>query len=165
MFWLMLWFAANQTSTRTEIRSWRHLHHTNLNSPNRFFSSYVTAILSFSSRYHLFLVQSQTQSGQRYTPHLTRFYTSVGPGVLLPLIEEALTALRVKYKPPEHVKDKSNPNRGLVQIRIGGYDKRKLMYKGYVKLENFTHGSYSGTFCLMHRDQVCGSSLVIRVYF
>ncbi|KAK7677175.1 hypothetical protein QCA50_019884 [Cerrena zonata] len=99
------------------------------------------------------LLFSQTQYGKQYTPQLTRFYASVGPGILLPLIEEALTNLGVKYKPAEHVKDKNNPNRGLVQIRIGGYDQRKLMYKGYVKLENFTYKQYSGTFCLMHRDQ------------
>ena len=98
--------------------------------------------------------QSQTQSGKTYTPQLTRFYASVGPGVLLPLIEEALTDLRVKFKPAEQVKDKSNPDRGLVQIRIGGYDQRKLMFKGYVKLENFKRGQYSGTFCVMYRDQV-----------
>lgn len=41
-----------------------------------------------------------------------------------------------------------------MQIRIGGYDQRKLMYKGYVKLENFTYKQYSGTFCVMHREQV-----------
>ncbi|KAI0073808.1 Pkinase-domain-containing protein [Panus rudis PR-1116 ss-1] len=102
------------------------------------------------------LLFSQTPTGRRYTPNLTRFYASAGPGILLPLIEEALDDLGVKHNPPEFLPSKDasgEDDKGRIQMRIGGFDKRRLMFKGYVKLENFEYGNYKGTFCLMHRDQ------------
>lgn len=42
----------------------------------------------------------------------------------------------------------------MLKMRIGGYDKRKLMFKGVIELENFEYAGHSGTFCVMHRDQV-----------
>ncbi|KAL4251189.1 protein kinase superfamily protein [Abortiporus biennis] len=97
------------------------------------------------------LLFSQTQFGQRYTPHLTRFYASLGPGILATLIQEALTSFGVKFKPPTQIKD--GDRAGMLRMRIGGYDKRKLMFKGVIELESFEYGDFSGTFCLMHRDQ------------
>ncbi|KAJ3963293.1 hypothetical protein EV361DRAFT_943695, partial [Lentinula raphanica] len=39
------------------------------------------------------LLFSQTQSGTRYTPHLTRFYASLLPGQLMALVKETLGSL------------------------------------------------------------------------
>ncbi|KZT71090.1 CAMK/CAMKL/CHK1 protein kinase [Daedalea quercina L-15889] len=98
---------------------------------------------------------SQTQSGTRYTPHLTRFYARLQPHLMLPLIEEALTAQGVKWKPAQEVVFEE-PGGGEVQalrMRIGGHDRRRLMFKGWVELEPFEVRGRSGTYCIMARDQ------------
>ena len=96
--------------------------------------------------------QSQTQVGRRYTPCLTRFYASLLPGILLPLITEALTELHVKWKmcEPKHEPD------GVTRwrMRIGGFDKRKLMFKGTLELEEFEYDDLRGSFCVMNREKV-----------
>ncbi|PSR97727.1 hypothetical protein PHLCEN_2v4269 [Hermanssonia centrifuga] len=94
------------------------------------------------------LLFSQTQTGRRYTPSLTRFYASLPPADLLPLITEALEGERVKYKNAETTPD------GVIRLRIGGFDKRKLIFKGWVELEEFERDDAQGAFCIMHRDQV-----------
>lgn len=99
------------------------------------------------------LLFSQTQSGRRYTPHLTRFYSSLQPGILINLIQEALSQFEefgVKYKDPVADTDEDGP---ILRMRIGGHDRRKLMFKGTVELENFSYGGITGSFCIMHRDQ------------
>ncbi|CCM05307.1 uncharacterized protein FIBRA_07521 [Fibroporia radiculosa] len=97
---------------------------------------------------------SQTQGGTRYTPHLTRFYAKLGPHIMLPLIEEALTNLGVKWKSAVEVDVvQSSGVTKVLRMRIGGYDKRKLLYKGWVELEHFSRGETEGTYCLMQRDQ------------
>ncbi|KAF8632479.1 hypothetical protein AX17_004829 [Amanita inopinata Kibby_2008] len=95
------------------------------------------------------LLFSQTQSGTRYTPHLTRFYASIGPTLLLSFIQESLQSLKVQYKnaPPRQ----AGENEAL-RLRIGGYDKRKVAFKGWVEIEAFRHRGHSGSFCVMQRD-------------
>ncbi|KAF9239876.1 kinase-like domain-containing protein [Melanogaster broomeanus] len=94
------------------------------------------------------LLFSQTQSGRRYTPHLTRFYTAIGPGILIDLIKESLDSFGVKYKDAPAVEGQGVAFR----LRVGGYDKRKIMYKGWVEVENYSHPEFSGAFCIMQRD-------------
>ncbi|KAF5364551.1 hypothetical protein D9757_011805 [Collybiopsis confluens] len=91
---------------------------------------------------------SQTQAGARYTPHLTRFYASLGPALLMPMIKETLELMGVKCKiPPQD-------NNGMVKMRIGSYDRRKVAYKGWVEIEHFTYKAMeSGSFCVMSRDE------------
>ncbi|PCH37133.1 CHK1 protein kinase [Wolfiporia cocos MD-104 SS10] len=108
---------------------------------------------------------SQTQAGTRYTPVLTRFYAAIDPLILLPLIQDALTELKVKWKPAVAVDlnsgDDGETNNGdgdkfkekLIRMRIGGYDRRRLLFKGWVELEHFTYNGTEGTFCVMQRDQ------------
>ncbi len=66
----------------------------------------------------------------------------------MPLICEALDTMGVKHRTPDMTSE------GMLRVRIGGYDKRKLMYKGWIELEDFTHDDVVGSFCLMQRDQV-----------
>ncbi len=71
------------------------------------------------------------------------------------IIQEALTDFGVKFKPPARVQTQGqDPEAGMLKMRIGGYDKRKLMFKGVIELEDFEYAGHSGTFCVMHRDQV-----------
>lgn len=99
------------------------------------------------------LQQSQTQSGRRYTPHLTRFYSSLGPYMLMSLIQESLTELGVKWKPPMEV-DEGEGTEKFFRMRIGGHDKRRVMFKGWVVLEHFSYAEHKGSFCVMQRDRV-----------
>ncbi|KAJ7054487.1 kinase-like domain-containing protein [Mycena amicta] len=88
---------------------------------------------------------SQTQSGVRYTPHLTRFYAGVPPESLLPPICEGLVSLGVQIKD-------APPNGNMLRLRIGGQDARKEAFRGWVELEPFEYHGSHGTFCVMQRD-------------
>ncbi|KAJ3550876.1 hypothetical protein NM688_g4979 [Phlebia brevispora] len=93
------------------------------------------------------LLFSQTQCGRRYTPSLTRFYAKLGPGILMPLICEALDTLGVKHRMAEKTSE------DVLRIRVGGLDKRKLVFKGWIELEDFEYDGVAGSFCVMQRDQ------------
>ncbi|KDQ55379.1 hypothetical protein JAAARDRAFT_159379 [Jaapia argillacea MUCL 33604] len=92
---------------------------------------------------------SQTQSGKRYTPNLTRFYASLPPSALMPLIHQSLESLGVKCKPRAEGADSD----GRWKLRVGGYDRRKVMFKGWVEVEDFVYGGSDGSFCSMQRDE------------
>ena len=103
------------------------------------------------------MFQSQTQGGRRYTPSLTRFYTGIGPSLLLTFIQEALVDLGVKFKNASEVSAAAYGGASgatMLRMRIGGFDKRKLMFKGWVEIEPFEWGGKNGSFCVMQRDQV-----------
>jgi hypothetical protein len=97
--------------------------------------------------------QSQTQSGNRYTPHLTRFYAALGPALLMPLVQESLEAMNVRCKVAPVREDQHG--QASLRLRIGGYDRRKVMFKGWVEVERFTYRGSEGSFCVMQRDVVC----------
>ncbi|THU82836.1 CAMK CAMKL CHK1 protein kinase [Dendrothele bispora CBS 962.96] len=94
---------------------------------------------------------SQTQNGTRYTPHLTRFYSSLPPAQLYTRIKDALEAMGAK------VKDSNILGSGsALKLRVGGHDRRKMIFKGWVELEDFSFerkgNKVEGSFCLMQRD-------------
>lgn len=143
-----------------ETRSWAP--RATRNSPRPSCSSYVPSPLlpplpAPSSPPHRTL-QSQTQGGRRYQPHLTRFYAGLMPPLLLPLIQEALTAFGVKWKPAQEVlvEEPDGSAAPVLRMRVGGHDARRLMYKGWIRLERFKIGRYEGTYCVFARDQVSG---------
>ncbi|EAU93582.1 CAMK/CAMKL/CHK1 protein kinase [Coprinopsis cinerea okayama7 len=104
---------------------------------------YAGTASQFTQKLMLF---SQTQSGPRYVPNLTRFYASAPPTVLMPLIQETLEGMNVKCK--------LDPRSKMVLLlRIGGYDKRKLKFRGWVNVESFSKHGYEGSFCGMARDE------------
>ncbi|KAE9394336.1 CAMK/CAMKL/CHK1 protein kinase [Gymnopus androsaceus JB14] len=102
------------------------------------------------------LLFSQTQSGTRYTPGLTRFYTSIGPALLMPIVKETLEGSETTCK--ETPQDDSGS--GVRKMRVGGYDKRKLAFKGWVEIEHFSYRGMQGSFVVMQRDE--GSPLSWR---
>ncbi|RDB27406.1 Serine/threonine-protein kinase CHK1 [Hypsizygus marmoreus] len=109
----------------------------------------MMASASHSSQFtQSLMLFSQTQSGNRYTPHLTRFYAALGHTLLMPLIQESLEALNVRCKPAPPSQDPGAP----LRLRIGGLDKRKTMFKGWVEVEKFTYRGSVGSFCVMQRD-------------
>ncbi|KAF8556043.1 CAMK CAMKL CHK1 protein kinase [Imleria badia] len=94
------------------------------------------------------LLFSQTQSGRRYTPQLTRFYTAIGPGILVDLVKDSLDALGVKHKDAPVIAG----SKAVHRLRVGGYDMRKIVFKGWIELEVFSRMQVSGAFCVMQRD-------------
>jgi len=79
----------------------------------------------------------------KYSPHLTRFFASLPPKSLAPLLIEALSALGVKYKvkPP-------------ATVLVGGYDVRKEKFKGRVMLEGFEWKGVECSIVEMAREEV-----------
>lgn len=69
--------------------------------------------------------------------------------MLFPLIHEALEGLGVRCKAST-----SDPSR----LRIGGYDNRKVIFKGTVIVEAFSKNSLSGSFVIMSREEVRDSN-------
>ena len=62
----------------------------------------------------------------------------------------AVAALGVKSKPA--APEPSAPER--LRLRVGGYDLRKQMFKGWIEVEPFVYQGAEGSFCVMQRDQV-----------
>ena len=71
---------------------------------------FVCGYVFFSPTLPLTDTKSQTQSGTRYTPHLTRFYASIPPEPLFELIHQAFLSrgpdVVCKVAPPEPVSGK-----------------------------------------------------------
>jgi len=70
---------------------------------------------------------------------------------MMQLIKESLDALGVKHKDGPTGEDERGE---ILRLRIGGHDKRRITFKGWVELENFRYGETDGSFCLMTRDVV-----------
>ncbi|PPQ70460.1 hypothetical protein CVT26_013906 [Gymnopilus dilepis] len=124
---------------------------------------------------------SQTQSGSRYNPHLTRFYASLGPSLLINLIQEFLNSAecenQVKTKPPAQIVNERGAD--VWRMIIGGFDKRNQRFKGWVNVERFVYtlpggdgSELEGSLCTMQREEgnplswrllwkaICKSSIV-----
>ena len=84
------------------------------------------------------------------------------PPLLLPLIQEALTSFGVKWKPAQEVlvEEPDGSATSVLRMRVGGHDARRLMFKGWIRLERFKIGKYEGTYCVFARDQVRGDASV-----
>jgi serine/threonine-protein kinase Chk1 len=121
--------------------------------------------LSSTPPVHL-VIQSQTQGGRRYTPHLTRFYAAVPPSELLTRIVAAMDLLGVKHKDAPHsdvhVSDDAEEEAGeasdrALRLRVGGLDARREAFKGWVEFEPYAHRREDGgvgTFCVLRREVV-----------
>jgi hypothetical protein len=47
-----------------------------------------------------------------------------------------------------------NSRDGCLRLRVGGFDRRKVMFKGWVDVECFSSRGHEGSFCVMRRDVV-----------
>lgn len=59
-------------------------------------------------------------------------------------------------------KTKASPQTSESQfrLRVGGFDRRKEAFKGWVDVESFVYRGSEGSFCVMKRDVVSGLPLV-----
>src|ERR1700749_3087423 len=81
----------------------------------------------------------------KYSPHLTRFFASLPPKKLAPLLIEALNALGVK-----------NKVKSPAAVLVGGYDMRKEKFKGRVIFEGFEWKGVECSIVEMAREEVRG---------
>lgn len=78
---------------------------------------------------------------------------------MMKLIHESLLSFNVKCRASDHVsRDAETPDLQL-RLRIGGMDRRKVRFKGWVTVENFVYGGVQGSFVVMQRDEVIISTL------
>ena len=84
---------------------------------------------------------------------MTRFYASLAPPLLTPLIQEFLEKSNVQCKPLPPAANERGVE--VYKLRIGGKDARKEKFKGWVEVEKFTWNGVQGSFCLMKEDEVC----------
>ena len=79
------------------------------------------------------------------------------------LIHESLLSFNVKCRisnPVPRGTDKSNVQ---LRLRVGGMDRRKVRFKGWIAVENFAYGGVEGSFVVMQRDEVTTSGLLSRL--
>ncbi|KAE9392551.1 hypothetical protein BT96DRAFT_272179 [Gymnopus androsaceus JB14] len=74
----------------------------------------------------------------------------------MPIVKETLEGSGITCK--ETPQDDSGS--GVRKMRVGGYDKRKLAFKGWVEIEHFSYRGMQGSFVVMQRDK--GSPLSLR---
>ncbi|KAI0710567.1 CAMK/CAMKL/CHK1 protein kinase [Earliella scabrosa] len=97
---------------------------------------------------------SQVQGGQRYrySKHLTRFFASLHPHMMLNLIQDALTDMDVKQNPAKEIIPDDPEEEPMLRMRIGTKDRRKIHMKGYVEIEELKLEGYQGSFIVFARD-------------
>ncbi|EIN05436.1 CAMK/CAMKL/CHK1 protein kinase [Punctularia strigosozonata HHB-11173 SS5] len=110
----------------------------------------ATHLSQFTQTLMLF---SQTQTGKRYTPHLTRFYSSLRPPQLMPLLHDAVIGIGLKCKVPSPKPGDPPPDEApLLKFRVGGYDRRHEVVKGWVEIEPFNYNDINGSFCVLRKE-------------
>jgi len=66
------------------------------------------------------------------------------------LIKESLEGMGITCKIAPHADSREGP----LRLRVGGFDRRKMMFKGWVEVESFSRTGHEGSFCVMQRDVV-----------
>lgn len=70
------------------------------------------------------------------------------------LIHESLLSFNVKCRESEPVSRGTDRSDMQLRLRIGGVDRRKVRFKGWVTVESFVYGDAEGSFVVMQRDEV-----------
>ena len=78
---------------------------------------------------------------------------------MMKLIHESLLSFNVKCRASDPVTRDTEMSDVQLRLRIGGMDRRKVRFKGWVTIENFVYGNVQGSFVVMQRDEVSLSTL------
>jgi len=73
---------------------------------------------------------------------------------MMKLIQESLLGFNVKCRASDPVSRGADTSDIQLRLRIGGMDRRKVRFKGWVTVENFLCGDVEGSFVVMQRDEV-----------
>lgn len=75
------------------------------------------------------------------------------------LIHESLLSFNVKCRASDPISRGADKSGAQLRLRVGGMDRRKVRFKGWVTVESFFYGDVEGSFVVMQRDEVIVSSL------
>jgi hypothetical protein len=78
---------------------------------------------------------------------------------MMKLIHESLLSFNVKCRASNPVARDTDASDVQLRLRIGGMDRRKVRFKGWVTVEDFLYGDGQGSFVVMQRDEVIVSDL------
>jgi len=78
---------------------------------------------------------------------------------MMKLIHESLLSFNVKCRASDPISRGTDRLGVQLRLRIGGVDRRKVKFKGWVTVENFVYGDVEGSFIVMQRDEVIISIL------
>ncbi|KAI0037125.1 kinase-like domain-containing protein [Vararia minispora EC-137] len=97
-----------------------------------------------------YIMLTQTQSGPKYNPYLTRFYAHLPPSELLDIVEQVLPSLRVDFQRAGH---------GCTFLRYT--DRRRMRLAGYVDVEHAARGGAGDplSWRRMWKEVVCSAVL------
>ena len=70
----------------------------------------------------------------------------------MPLIRQTLEEFGVKCKSNDELRGYDDNGSRVLRMHIGGKDRRKMIFKSWVQVENFTYAGREGSFCVMDRD-------------
>ena len=73
---------------------------------------------------------------------------------MMKLIHESLLSFNVKCRASDPVSRGADKSDVQLRLRVGGMDRRKVRFKGWVIVENFVYGNVEGSFVVMQRDEV-----------
>jgi len=73
---------------------------------------------------------------------------------MMKLIHESLLSFNVKCRASDPITRGADKSNMQLRLRVGGMDRRKVMFKGWVVVENFAYGGVEGSFVVMQRDEV-----------
>lgn len=73
-------------------------------------------------------------------------------------MQKILTGSNIKWKSAVEVDpeedDSEDSKEKELHMLIGGFDNRRLKFKGRVRIEPFCSDGFNGSFCVMQRDSV-----------
>jgi len=75
------------------------------------------------------------------------------------LIYKSLLGFNVKCRASDPISRGTDKSDVQLRLRIGGVDRRKVRFKGWVTVEYFVYGDVEGSFVVMQRDEVIISIL------
>ena len=73
---------------------------------------------------------------------------------MMKLIRESLLSFNVKCRESDPITRSAGASDTQLRLRIGGMDRRKVRFKGWVTVENFVYDGAQGSFVVMQRDEV-----------
>ena len=75
-------------------------------------------------------------------------------------MQEFFTENGIQSTRPKMVE--SGQDKGMWKMKVGGYDTRKLIFKGAIEVEPFERNGAEGSFVVMARTQVSMLGLYLR---
>ncbi len=107
-------------------------------------SQFTQSLLLFVRLQILLILSALHSTWDAYTPHLTQFYASIGPTLLMQFVHETLETFDVRCKVGSPKEDPDGTITYRLRIHVGGFDRGKVMFKDWVEVEAFSYRGHKG---------------------